>query len=129
MDVPDTVATALADRSVAGKRCLEAGAGVGNTTAGLLANGADRVCAVTDDRDHARTTRRRVTAVDGSDGRLAVLEADLRSIPLPDQSIDLITAHALCNVLPPAILTRVAEELSRRMSIRQHQRQRNSPVT
>ncbi|WP_424015803.1 class I SAM-dependent methyltransferase [Halorubrum xinjiangense] len=120
MDVPDTVATALGDRPVAGRRCLEAGAGVGNATAGLLANGAARVYAVTNDRDHARTTRRRVadSGGDGSDrgndaDRLAVLEADLRSVPLPDGSIDLITAHGLCNVLDPAALSTVAEELSR----------------
>ncbi|RLM67151.1 class I SAM-dependent methyltransferase [Halorubrum sp. Atlit-26R] len=130
MDVPDTVATALGDRPVTGRRCLEAGAGMGNATAGLLANGAARVYAVTNDPDHARTTRRRVadsgvadSGGDGSDGdgsdrgndadRLAVLKADLRSIPLPDGSVDLITAHGLCNVLDPAALSTVAEELSR----------------
>jgi|GEM_PF-219167 SAM-dependent methyltransferase len=127
MDVPNTVATALEDRPVEGKRCLEAGAGVGNATAGLLANGADRVYAVTNDRDHARTTRRRVGDdrgdEDNGDGndedgdtdrdRLAVLEADLRAVPLPDGSVDLITAHGLCNVLDPAALSAVAEELSR----------------
>lgn len=132
MDVPRTVATALEDRPVAGKRCLEAGAGAGNATAGLLANGAERVYAVTNDGDHARTTRRRVGAggdgggdtdsdgngdSDGDNGavgdRLAVLEADLRSVPLPDDSVDLITAHGLCNVLEPAALSAVAEELSR----------------
>ncbi|WP_418286168.1 class I SAM-dependent methyltransferase [Halorubrum sp. DTA46] len=121
MDVPHTVAAALDDRPVAGRRCLEAGAGVGNATAGLLANGAARVYAVTNDRDHARTTRRRVgDSIADSDGdaddvgdRLAVLEADLRSIPLPDGSVDLISAHGLCNVLEPAALSAVAEELSR----------------
>lgn len=120
MDVPHTVAAALEDRPVTGKRCLEAGAGVGNATAGLLANGADRVYAVTNDRDHARTTRRRVGGDDGGDSgdgndgdRLAVLEADLRSVPLPDDSVDLITAHGLCNVLDPPALSAVAEELSR----------------
>lgn len=111
MDVPHTIAAALKDRPVAGRRCLEAGAGVGNATAGLLANGADRVYAVTNDRDHALTTRRRAGG-DGGD-RLAVLEADLRSIPLPDDSVDLITAHGLCNVLDPAALSSVATELSR----------------
>jgi SAM-dependent methyltransferase len=120
MDVPRTVAAALKDRSVAGRRCLEAGAGVGNASAGLLANGAARVYAVTNDRDHARTTRRRVGGGDGggdnegADGdRLTVLEADLRSVPLPDDSVDQITAHGLCNVLEPAALSAVAEELSR----------------
>ncbi|WP_144797924.1 class I SAM-dependent methyltransferase [Halorubrum depositum] len=132
MDVPKTVATALGDRPVAGKRCLEAGAGAGNATAGLLANGAERVYAVTTDREHARTTRRRVG--DGGDGggdtdgdgngdsdgdngavgdRLAVLEADLRSVPLADYSVDLITAHGLCNVLEPATLSAIAEEFAR----------------
>lgn len=122
MDVPHTVATALDDQPVAGKRCLEAGAGVGNATAGLLANDAARVYAVTNDRDHARTTRRRVDSDDpgGTDSgddtdgdRLAVLEADLRAIPLPDGSVDVITAHGLCNVLDPASLSAVAEELLR----------------
>lgn len=132
MDVPHTVAAALEDRSVAGKRCLEAGAGVGNASAGLLANGAARVYGVTNDRDHALTTRRRVGGGDVSGGdnnsdgdgdnnsgggdsgdRLAVLEADLRAVPLPDDSVDLITAHGLCNVLDPAALSAVAEELSR----------------
>jgi len=125
MDVPHTVAAALEDRSVAGKRCLEAGAGVGNASAGLLANGAARVYAVTNDRDHARTTRRRVGGGDVSGGdnssdggddsgdRLTVLEADLRAVPLPDGSVDLITAHGLCNVLDPAALSAVAQELSR----------------
>ncbi|OYR53825.1 SAM-dependent methyltransferase [Halorubrum sp. Ea1] len=130
MDVPETVATALDDRPVAGKRCLEAGAGAGNATAGLLANGAARVYAVTNDRGHALTTRRRVGDGGGDDGdgnggddgdgndatvddRLAVLEADLRAVPLPDDSVDLITAHGLCNVLDPAALSAVAAELSR----------------
>ncbi|OYR39768.1 class I SAM-dependent methyltransferase [Halorubrum sp. Hd13] len=125
MDVPKTVAAALEDRPVAGKRCLEAGAGAGNATAGLLANGAARVYAVTNDRGHALTTRRRVGDGGGDDGdgnggddgtvdhRLAVLEADLRAVPLPDDSVDLITAHGLCNVLDPAALSAVAAELSR----------------
>jgi len=116
MDVPRTVATALEDQPVAGTRCLEAGAGAGNATAGLLANGAARVYAVTDDRDHARATRRRVGGGNGGGvdgGRLAVLEADLRAVPLPAGSVEFATAHGLCNVLDPASLSAVAEELSR----------------
>ncbi|MGA9402902.1 MAG: SAM-dependent methyltransferase, partial [Haladaptatus sp.] len=53
MDIPRTVRTALADRPVSGATCLEAGAGMGNTTAGLLADGASRVYAVTNDPEHA----------------------------------------------------------------------------
>jgi len=116
MDVPRTVTTALADRPVEGRRCLEAGAGVGNTSAGLLDAGAARVYAVTNDRDHARRTRERVaddSARSDAPHRLAVLDADLRAIPLPDDTIDLITAHGLCNVLDPAALSTVADELRR----------------
>lgn len=109
--VPETVTAALADRQVEGRVCLEAGAGVGNTTAGLLAGGAERVYAVTNDADHAAVVRERVG--DGNADRLAVVEADLRSTPLSTDSVDLVTAHGLCNVLPPADLDAVAAELTR----------------
>lgn len=111
MDVPETVRTALDDRPVAGKTCLEAGAGVGNATAGLLAAGADQVYAVTNDSDHAETVRERV----GRDAaeRAAVVEADLREIPLPADTVEVITAHGLFNVIPPASLPAVAAELTR----------------
>lgn len=135
MDVPQTVETALEDRPVAGAVCLEAGAGVGNTTAGLLAAGASRVYAVTNDREHAATVRERVAreAAEGEgkgegggggggggegksgneDDRVAVLEADLREVPLPADSVDLITAHGLFNVVPTADLAAIAAELTR----------------
>ena len=111
MDVPQTVETALEDRPVTGKTCLEAGAGVGNATAGLLAAGADRVFAVTDDRDHVRTVRERVGR-DAAD-RAAVIEADLRETPLQTGSVGVITAHGLFNLVPPASLPAVAAELTR----------------
>lgn len=111
MDVPKTVAAALEDRPVAGATCLEAGAGVGNTTAGLLASGAARVYAVTNDSDHARTVRGRIAA-DEAD-RAAVVRADLRDVPIASGSIDLVTAHGLCNVLEPGALAAVAAELTR----------------
>jgi SAM-dependent methyltransferase len=111
MDVPRTVTTALADRPVAGATCLEAGAGVGNTTAGLLAAGAARVYAVTNDRSHARTVRERVDGAGGD--RTAVLEADLRALPVATDAVDVITAHGLFNVLAPAALDAVATELTR----------------
>ncbi|SNZ03136.1 Methyltransferase domain-containing protein [Natronoarchaeum philippinense] len=111
MDVPTTVRTALEDQPVAGATCLEAGAGLGNATAGLLDAGAERVYAVTDDAEHARTTRRRVAAA--ASDRNVVLEADLRALPLAANSIDVITAHGLCNVLAPPALDAVAAELTR----------------
>jgi SAM-dependent methyltransferase len=110
-DVPETVTAALADRQVEGQVCLEAGAGVGNTTAGLLAAGAKLVYAVTNDAEHAATVRERVG--DGNADRLVVIEADLRATPLATDSVDLVTAHGLCNVLSPADLDAVAAELTR----------------
>jgi len=111
MDVPETVTAALADRPIEGARCLEAGAGAGNATAGLLEAGADHVVAVTNEREHAQTVRERVSH-DRPD-RVQVLEADLREIPLPDNSVDIVTAHALFNVVPPAMLDAIAAEMSR----------------
>ncbi|WP_276272692.1 class I SAM-dependent methyltransferase [Haloarcula litorea] len=108
--VPETVETALADRPVEGRVCLEAGAGVGNATAGLLAAGAERVYAVTDDPEHAASVRERCR--DHAD-RLVVIEGDLRRTPLPDGSVDLVTAHGLCNVLDPPALEGVAADLTR----------------
>lgn len=129
MSVPSTVAAALADRPVAGATCLEAGAGLGNATAGLLAAGAARVYAVTNDRTHASAVRARVagdrpeaaadatgTARDDADAdadRTAVLEADVRALPVADDSVEVVTAHALFNVLAPAALGTVASELTR----------------
>lgn len=132
MDVPTTVATALDDRPVSDATCLEAGAGVGNATAGLLAAGADRVYAVTNDPDHSRIVRERVAretpdrdrrtsdcSPDGSDsspdafGRTAVLDADVRQLPMAEDAVDVIAAHALFNVVPPSDLDAVASELTR----------------
>ncbi|MFW6437328.1 MAG: class I SAM-dependent methyltransferase [Halococcoides sp.] len=111
MNVPETVTAALADRPIEGARCLEAGAGAGNATAGLLEAGAEQVVAVTNEREHAETVRDRV----GRDhpDRVRVLEADLREIPLPADAIEVVTAHALCNVVPPAALEGIAAEVTR----------------
>lgn len=110
MDVPRTVTTALEDRPVDGATCLDAGAGVGNSTAGLLENGADRVYAMTNDDEHARTVRERVGR-DAPD-RVAALEADLVATPLAPDTVEIITAHGLCNVLPPESLDAVLRELT-----------------
>lgn len=115
-DVPDTVATALADRPVAGRTCLEAGAGAGNATLGLLDAGAERVYAVTNDREHARTVRTRLAESNvarEAPGDAVVVETDLRETPLPDDAVDVVVAHALCNVLAPPDLATVAADLTR----------------
>jgi 16S rRNA A1518/A1519 N6-dimethyltransferase RsmA/KsgA/DIM1 with predicted DNA glycosylase/AP lyase activity len=95
MEVPETVRTAVDDRHVDGSVCLEAGAGAGNMSAALLDAGAEGVYAVTNDPDHAEDVRERFADED----RLTVLEGDLRETPLPDDSVDLITAHALFGVV------------------------------
>lgn len=107
-EIPDTVRTAVADLPVEGAVCLEAGAGAGNMSKALAAAGAERVYAITNDSSHAIDARERV-----GDDRVAVLTADLTATPLPDDSVDLITAHALCNVVSPAELTEILAELSR----------------
>ncbi len=109
MEVPDSVSTALADRDIAGKRCLEAGAGVGNATAGLLDAGAAHVSAITDRADHADGVRERFAG----DDRVELIEADLREIPLPDDAVDVITCHALFNVLANDAAAPIAAELTR----------------
>ena len=53
MEIPQTVRDALADVPTDGATALEAGAGVGNGTAGLVEAGAETVYAVTDHPDHA----------------------------------------------------------------------------
>lgn len=111
MDVPTTVTAALEDHDVSGAVCLEAGAGVGNMTAGLLATDASCIYSVTNDRSDARMVRDRIGLAES--GRVAVLEADLCAIPIENDSIDIITAHGLCNVLTPASLATIVEEMTR----------------
>ncbi|MEF8936527.1 MAG: class I SAM-dependent methyltransferase [Halovenus sp.] len=111
MGAPETVVTALSDRPTEGATCLEAGAGVGNGTVGLLDGGAEYVYAITNDRDHAKTVSERLTPEQCT--RTAVLEGDLRALPLADDSVDIVLAHALFGVVPPAALPEIAAELTR----------------
>lgn len=104
--VPATVTDALADVPVEGATALEAGAGIGNGTAGLLAAGAETVYAVTNEAEHAGTVRDRCPAA-------TVLKADLGAVPLPDDSVDVVLAHGLFNVLPNETAATVAAELTR----------------
>jgi SAM-dependent methyltransferase len=108
-EIPETITTALSDITVSGTRCLEAGAGAGHTSAGLVAADAAHVTAVTHDADHAATVRDRFT----DEPTVATLLADLRSLPLPDDAFDIATAHGLFNVVTPAELTPIVAELTR----------------
>ena len=109
MEVPETVRSAIADRPVDGRVCLEAGAGAGNMSGALLEAGADTVYAVTRDPAHAEDVRERFAGEE----RLTVIEADLREKPLPDDSVDVITAHALFNVVVPSAAAEIIADLTR----------------
>ncbi|EMA04902.1 class I SAM-dependent methyltransferase [Haloferax denitrificans] len=113
MDVPTTVTAALDDRPVRDAVCLEAGSGTGNATAGLLDAGAKRIYAVTNDPEHAALVRDRVAPEPADRARTAVLQADVRSLPLADDSVDIVTAHGLFNLIGPESLAAVARELTR----------------
>lgn len=116
MNAPDTVTTAIDDVPVEGAVCLEAGAGSGKMTAGLLQAGSSRVYAITDERRHATTVLSRLDEAapdEEVDERVAVLEADLRDVPLPSDSVEVVTAHALFNVLTPEDAHAVISELTR----------------
>lgn len=101
--------SALTDVPIENSRCLEAGAGAGNTSAALLDRDPVVVYAVTNYPDHVRDVQERFD----TDPRLDPVLADLRKTPLPADSVDVVTAHALFNLLTPAALDRVVTELSR----------------
>lgn len=108
-DVPETVLEALEEVPVEGVTCLEAGAGAGNATAALRERSAAQVFAVTNDGDHAATVRERFR----DDDATATIRADLRSIPLPDDSVEIVTAHALFNVVATTETAAIVDELTR----------------
>jgi SAM-dependent methyltransferase len=108
-DIPDTVTEAVAGVRTASRPALEAGAGAGNATAALRAGDARPVCAVTDDREHATGIRERFP----DDECVQALQADLRAIPLPEDAVEVVTAHALFNVVPTTDAGAIVEELTR----------------
>jgi SAM-dependent methyltransferase len=107
--VPATLRTALEDVPVTGSTCLEAGAGAGNATAALRERGAGRVYAVTDDDAHVRDVADRFDA----DEAAVPVRGDLRAIPLPDDAVEVVTAHALFNVVSTTEIADIVAELTR----------------
>lgn len=101
--------SALSGVPVENNRCLEAGAGAGNTSETLLERDAAVVYALTNDAEHATDVHKRFE----SKSRLVSVIADLQEAPLPDDSVDVVTAHALLNVLTPPELDHIATELTR----------------
>ncbi len=108
MSEESPVFEALDDVPVAGNRCLEAGAGVGNATAALQSMDAADIVAITNEREHATGVRTRFEGDDPS-----VVLADLRSIPLERDSVTVLTAHALFNVVPPSAVPTILAEFTR----------------
>lgn len=104
-----TVDSALAEVPVENSCCLEAGAGVGNTSAALLERDASVVYAVTNDSEHATAVHERFD----SESRLVPVISDLQATPLSDSSVDVVTAHALLNVLTPSALDQIVTEMTR----------------
>ena len=108
-DIPDTVTEALSGVRTAGRPALEAGAGAGNATAALRAGEAAPVYAVTNDREHAAGVRERFTG----DGGVRTIRADLQAIPLPVDAVEVVTAHALFNLVPTTDVAAIVAELTR----------------
>jgi SAM-dependent methyltransferase len=108
-DIPDTITEALAGVRTTGRPALEAGAGAGNATAALRAGDARPAYAVTNDSAHARTVQDRFP----DDSGVHTLQADLQTIPLPDDAVEVVTAHALFNLVPTTDVVTIVDELTR----------------
>jgi hypothetical protein len=108
-DIPDSLTEALTAVRTAGRPALEAGAGAGNATAALRAGDATPVYPVTDDHDHATGVGERFT----DDSAVHPLEANLRAVPLPDDTVEVVTAHGLFNLVPTTDTTGIVAELTR----------------
>ncbi|ERG89840.1 MAG: methylase involved in ubiquinone/menaquinone biosynthesis [halophilic archaeon J07HX5] len=104
-----TVSTALADVSVEGTVCLDAGAGAGNSAAVLEDRGAGSVLTVTNNASQAASVRERFS----TDSVVTTLHADLRAVPLPEDTVELVTAHALFNVVATPETAAIVRELTR----------------
>jgi Methyltransferase domain. len=107
-DIPGTLTDSLAGVPTAGRAALEAGAGAGGATAALRAGDASPVYSITNEREHATGVHEQFPG----DG-VVTLQADLRAIPLPDDAVEVVTAHALFNVVPTTDAAAIVEELTR----------------
>jgi SAM-dependent methyltransferase len=105
----DPVADALTEVRTAGRPALEAGAGAGDATAALREGDARPVYAVTNDHGHAAGVRDRFA----DDTEVHTLAADLQAIPLPDDTVEVVTAHALFNLVPTTDAGQIVAELTR----------------
>ncbi|GEM_PF-1134472 len=92
--------------------CLEAGTGAGNMTCYLVEKGAKLVYSISNNQEHLAYARKRLSSDEKK--RVKFIKADLRKLDfLPYETIDLITAHMLINVVSPVDLFSIFKELSR----------------
>lgn len=100
-----------AGMEVEGLLALEAGTGAGATTEYLAEHGVRKVVSISIEREHLEEARGEFPR-DLHD-RIVLLEADLRAIPVKDDTFDLATAHFLLNVTTPFNGTTILREIHR----------------
>jgi len=102
----------MKDVNVEGSICLEAGTGAGNMTRYLVKRGAKLVYSISNNQEHLDYARSKLS--DEAAKRVRFINADLRRLNfLSDNTIDLITAHMLINVVPAVELFLIFKELTR----------------
>jgi len=102
----------MKDVNVEGSICLEAGTGAGNMTRYLVQRGAKLVYSISNNQEHLDYARSKLS--DEEAKRVRFINADLRRLNfLSDNTIDLITAHMLINVVPAVELFLIFKELTR----------------
>jgi len=98
--------------NITGLTCLEAGTGAGNMTRWLAKKGAKVVYSISNNLEHLDYARRRLPKKYIKNVKF--IKADLRKLDfLEEETIDLITAHMLINVVTPVDLFFIFKELTR----------------
>lgn len=98
--------------NVVGLICLEAGTGAGHMTRWLAEKGAKLVYSISNNEEHLEYARKRLPKKYVKNVKF--IKADLRKLDfLERESIDLITAHMLINVVTHVDLFLIFKELTR----------------
>ena len=98
--------------NIKGLICLEAGTGAGHMTCYLAKRGAKLVYSISNNQEHLDCARKELPKKYIKNVRF--IKADLRRLDfLEDETIDLITAHMLVNVVTPVDVFLIFKELTR----------------
>lgn len=98
--------------AVNGFVCLEAGTGAGNMTRYLVKRGAKLVYSISNNEEHLEYARKRLSNKEAE--RVRFIKADLCNLNIiPSETVDLVTAHMLINVVPPTDILLIFQELTR----------------